>query len=296
MALVAPAPVLLGKERRQSWLRAVPVCWHLFSLDAPSVAVLWAWALARSVGADASWSALAVLGIGTWLIYVTDRLLDSRPGASGADLRERHFFHARHRRALLVCGAVSVVPLAWLIVCRMPAAARREDAWIFLAAMVYFAAVHLPKIRIRFPHELAVAPVFAAATVAPAWAASTTARVDLLWLAALFAALCWLNCAAIHAWESAKPPRRWSFTSTLALAIACLAGALMFPAMHHPGVFRLLAAMLASALLLFALDRDFRRSRRHAVTPYGELSTLALRILADAALLTPLLLMFSWRV
>ncbi|MGB6132087.1 MAG: hypothetical protein WBG54_09915 [Acidobacteriaceae bacterium] len=300
MALVSPAPVLLGKERRQSWLRAVPVCWHFFSLDAPSVAVLWAWALGRAVGADLSWSALAVLGLGTWLIYVADRLLDSRLGALRVDLRERHFFHARHRHALLLCGALALVPLLWLIAFRMPAAARREDAWIFLVAMVYFAAVHLPRIRVRprvrFPHELAVAPVFAAGAVVPAWAGSTTAHVDLLWLAALFAALCWLNCAAIHAWESAKPPRRWSFASTLALAIGCLAGALMLPALHHPGVFRLLTAMLASALLLFALDRDFSRSRRQAAPQHGDLSPLALRILADAALLTPLLLMFPWRV
>lgn len=280
---------------RRSRLDVIPVYWHLLSLDAPSIAALWAWSFARAVAAPVSWTVLAVLSLGTWMLYVVDRLLDSRPGALRVDLRERHFFHARHRRALLLCAALSVVPLAWLIVFRMPAAARREDTWIFLAAMVYFAAAHLPKIRLRFPHELAVAPVFAAGTAVPAWAASAVAHVDLLWLAALFAALCWLNCAAIHAWESTKPPSRWSFASSLALLIACVAAALMLPAQHHPGVFRLLAAMLVSALLLFALDRDFSRSRRHAAAKHGDLSTLALRILADAALLTPLLLLFPWR-
>ncbi|HTX42581.1 MAG TPA: hypothetical protein VMD25_12175 [Acidobacteriaceae bacterium] len=296
MALASPAPVFFTRERRQSLLRAVPVYWHFLSLDAPTVAVLWAWSFTRAVAATVSWSAIAVLGLGTWLLYVGDRLLDSRLGASGADLRERHFFHARHRRALLICGALSIAPLIWLIVFRMPAAARGEDVWIFAVAMAYFAAVHQPKIRVRFPHELAVAPVFAAATVVPAWAGSTAAHVDLLWLAALFAALCWLNCACIHAWESAKPPRRWSFASTLALLIACITAALMVPAAHESGVFRLLAAMLASALLLFALDRDFSRSRRRAAADRGDLSTLALRILADTALLTPLMLTIPWRV
>ncbi len=289
---------------RRPRLALIPVYWHLLSIDAPSVAVLWAWSFSRAVAAPVSWPALAVLGLGTWLLYVADRLLDGRGGAAPGDLRERHRFHARHRRMLLICGALAIVPLSGLIAFRMSAAARREDAWIFLIAMLYLAAVHVPRIRararvprrLRFPHELAVALVFAAATAVPAWSASTAAHVDLLWLAALFAALCWLNCAAIHAWESAQPPRRWSLASTLALVIACVAGVFMFPAVHNPGVFRLLTAMLASALLLFALDRDFSRSRRRTAEKHGDLSTLALRILADAALLTPLLLMFAWRV
>ncbi len=262
--------------------------------------MLWAWSFARAVDAPVSWPVLAILGLGTWLIYVADRLLDSRPGALRLDLRDRHFFHARHRRTLVMGAALSIAPLLWLIVFRMSAPARRADAWVFAVAMLYFAVVHLPRPRIRsrvrFPHELAVAAIFAAATVVPAWAASTVAHTDLLWMAALFAALCWLNCACIHAWESARPPRRWSSTSTLALVVAGLAAAFMLPALHDPGVFRLLAAVLASALLLFALDRDYSRSRRKAADRRGELSTLALRILADAALLTPLLMMIPWRV
>ena len=278
-------------------LRSLPVCWHLFSLDAPTLAVLWAWALARAVDAQQSSATLAVLALGTWLLYIADRLLDGRPGSLRGDLRQRHIFHACHRRAFLVAGAVVLLPLGWLIFI-MPAAARNEDARLFAAAMLYFGAVHLPwpraLRRLRFPRNLVVAAIFASAATVPAWSASTAAHGDLIWIAGLFALLCWTNCTAIHAWESARPPRRWSLVSTLALVIAAAAAALMTAARSHPQVFLLLVAMAASALLLFALDRDFTRSRRRP-SPEGELSPLALRILADAALLTPLLLIIPWR-
>jgi hypothetical protein len=265
----------------------------LLSLDAPSVAVLWAWSLARAVGAEIAWSTLAVLGLGTWLIYIADRLLDGRPGAPIRELRERHFFHARHRRALLMCAAIAVVPLAWLIVARLPAVARREDAWIFAVAMVYFAAVHLPFLRVRFPRELVVAIVFACACAVPAWSVAGYAHADMAVLVVLFAALCWLNCSAIHAWERPEPSRRYR-VSIMALAIAVAAGAFLLAARHNPGEFGLAAALFASSMLFLALDRDFRRSLRRR-QPDRALSALAMRVLADALLLTPVLLLIPWR-
>jgi hypothetical protein len=290
VALVASVPVT--GERRRSPLAVLPVYWHLLSLDAPTVAVLWAWSLARAVGGEIAWSTLAVLGIGTWLIYVADRLLDGRRGAPGRDLRERHFFHARHRRALLICAAALLVPLVWLIA-RMPAVARREDTWIFAVALVYFAAVHLPFLRFRFPRELVVAVVFASACAVPAWSVAGYAHFDTAALVALFAALCWLNCSAIHAWERPEPSRR-SPVSLQALAIAIIAGAFLLAAQPNPGEFRLAAALFASSMLFFALDRDFRRSLTLR-QPEKALSALAMRILADAILLTPLLLLIPWR-
>lgn len=296
MALVAPAPsppTAVTQERRPLNLRSLPVYWHLLSLDAPTLAVLWAWSLARAVSAPVSPSALAVLGLGTWLIYIADRLLDGRARSLRSDLRQRHLFHARHRRAFLVAGALALVPLGWLIAI-MPAAARREDAFLFAVTAFYFAAVHLTRVRLRFPRELVVAMVFASASAVPAWSASTSAHDDLVWIVALFAALCWLNCAAIHAWEGAQPARRWSLVSTLALVLAAISATFMAAAADHPSVFRLLAALLGSALLLLALDIDFRRARRRPAR-HEDLSPLALRILADAALLTPLLLLVPWR-
>lgn len=291
MDLVAPLPT--AGEKRRSLLAAIPVHWHLLSLDAPTLAVLWAWTFARSVGASTAWSTFAVLGLGTWLIYVADRLLDGRPTAHRDDLRERHLFHARHRRTLLIAAALASVTLVWLIVARMPAVPRREDAWIFAVVLAYFAAVHLPFRRLRFPRELVVGVVFACACAVPAWSAAGYAHNDLAVLASLFAALCWINCSAIHAWEHPAPPRR-ALVSLRALLLALAAGAFALAAFHNPGEMRIAAALLASAMLLFALDRDFRRSLKQR-RPQASLSPLALRIMADATLLTPLLILMPWQ-
>jgi len=280
-------------EGRRSRLAAVPAYWHLLSLDAPTVAVLWAWSLARAVGAEIVWSTVTILGIGTWLVYVADRLLDGRTGAARSDLRERHRFHARYRRRFLICASIAMVLLGWLIAARMPADARREDVWIFAVAMVYAAAVHLPLRRLRFPQELVVGVVFAAACAVPAWSVARYAHADLVALATLLAALCWLNCSAIHAWEQPQPSR-WPGISIAAVALAVATGTFIFAARHSPGEVSLAAALFASTMLFFALDRDFRRSldRRD---PNHAPSALTMRVLADAILLTPLLLLIPWR-
>jgi hypothetical protein len=277
------------ESRRWRWA-AIPIYWHLLSLDAPTVAVLWAWSLARTAQVHPHPSALAVLAIGAWLIYIADRLLDGLPGADPGNLRERHHFHSRHRRELLIAGVAASALLLGFIV-RMPAAARQEDASLFAVAMLYFAAVHLPALRIRFPRELAVGILFACACAVPAWSRSIPAHPQLAGLTTLFAALCWLNCRAIHVWEQAPAGTRTWQISVFALGLAAAAATSMF--FLSPPELRLASAILAAALLLFALDRDRRRSLQRRI-PGEALSPLALRILADAALLTPLLLLIPW--
>lgn len=303
MDLAASLPTASEKDcgaQRYSLAAAVPVYWHLLSLDAPTVAVLWAWTLARTVGAAISWSTLAVLAIGTWLIYVADRLLDARAGSSARtliDLRERHHFHARHRGPLLIAASCAVVPLVWLIFAGMPAAARRDDACVFAVALVYFAAVHLRFARFRFPRELVVGLVFAAACAVPAWSAAAYAHLDLAIVTAFFAVLCWINCTAIHAWEHPNRSRR-SLVSLRAILLAIASAAFAVAAWHNPSEMRLAAVIFASAMLFFALNRDVDRNvRRSHEQPHSEKdpSQLALRILADAILLTPLLLLIPWR-
>lgn len=291
MAVVASFPQ--AREARRSRAAFIPVSWHLLSLDAPTVAVLWAWSLAHAVRVQASSSALVVLGIGTWLIYVADRLLDGRSPERRQELRERHFFHARHARALLIAAVAACAPLLFFIT-RMPPAERREDAWIFAVVLVYSALVHQRYVRIHFPRELAVGIVFACACAVPAWSAAGDLRSQLAALGGVFAALCFLNCSAIHAWEHPREARRVSRVSLLAGCVAAAALGVIFT-MHTLEGIRLGMAALASALLLLALDRDHRRALKKQ-SPDAALSAFALRILADAALLTPALLLFPWKL
>jgi hypothetical protein len=282
------APALAVEQERRAGLPGVLVYWHLLSLDAPTVAMLWAWGFAHAARVPLSAAATAVLGLGAWMIYVADRLLDALAGGLCENLRERHFFHARHRRAFLVAAGGASIALLTLIAVGMSAAARREDAAIFAVFLLYFLVVHLPGIRIRFPREVVVGIVFAAACVVPAWSQPGSSHPELAATTGLFAALCWLNCAAIHVWEHDGPssliPAGALCVATAATGLAIFSG--------QSGALRLEVAALASALLLFALDRDHRRSLRGPNPP----STLAVRVLADAALLTPLLFVVPWRL
>lgn len=294
MALAVPLPTLT--QRRRAKLFGVPIYWHFLSLDAPTVAVLWAWSFTHAAQIHTSASALAVLGIGTWLIYVTDRLLDGHAGRN--NLRERHFFHARHRRPFLITAAAATLALLGLISI-MPPTARCEDTLLFAVSMLYFAVVHLPIGRIRpsFPRELTVGVLFACATAVPAWSQPESPHPALVLLILLFAGLCCLNCLAIEIWERPLAPTRISLVTAIAICVAGASATVMFaPNTRIPGQSRLAAAALVSAIVILALDRVHRRfARQHAVQEETVSVLLALRIAADAALLTPLLFVLPWR-
>lgn len=292
--MASTAPVLLRKPALLPGLARLPELWHLLSLDAPTVAALWAWSFAHIAHLSLPPASLAILALGTWLIYIADRILDGLRTTRTEHLRERHFFHARHRTVLLIGALFAGATLIRLIAKDMTPAARREDCWLFTAAMLYFAVIHLlgAKIERWFPKEIAVGAIFALATAVPAWSRTPEARPMLVIPVLLFAALCCLNCLAIEVWENAGRPRPaeqlhskpmirwvqknfWKITSFLAAAALLLT----IPQSGMP--VGLCLAAFTSVLLLGLLH-----TWRH------RLSSLHLRIAADAALLTPLLLLF----
>jgi hypothetical protein len=251
---------------------------------------------------DLPWHAPLLLALGTWLVYVADRILDGTRAAPSTPLRERHRFHAHHRKAFLTAGAVVGCALLWLIVARMSANARYEDTVLFSAALLYLVLVHKPRVGTDWlPKELAVGIVFAAATAVPAWSRLNSGlhsqRFALFPAVALFAVVCWLNCVAIERWENltstghlqftdAHTTTRWaaSHFGWLAYAACVISGvaAVTLSLFTNPFVLRATAsiylAAAAASLGLALLDRH-RES----------FSTLQLRIAADLALLTPLL-------
>jgi hypothetical protein len=271
--------------------------WHLLSLDAPTVAALWSWFFARAMRIDLPWYAPLLLALGTWLVYVADRVFDGLHANPTAPLRHRHLFHARHRR-LFVGAAIAVgAGLIWLIVARMTPAARREDTVLFLIALVYLGIVHKPgtKRSAWLPKELAVGLVFAAATAVPAWSRLQSGRAILLPAIAIFAALCWLNCVAIERWENLAPngklqspdahsTTRWAadhfrLAACSLVAISTILCAVeFFRAPSSPWTAAIYLATILAALCFAAVD-----------TQRANFSTLGLRIAADAVLLTPLL-------
>jgi hypothetical protein len=249
--------------------------------------------MARAVHLRLPWTSPLSLALGTWLVYIADRILDGLAGAPAARLRERHLFYARNRGPVFVAAIVMIAILSWLVISRIKPSARLEDTALLVVAFVYFCLVHLCGTAIErwFPKEAAVAAVFAAAVAVPAWSRLPGQHERLFPLIAIYALLCWMNCVAIEKWESGPlsislPHRttRWAahHLRLLACSIAIVAGlvglhffltALPAPVMAMTAVY---AACALSALFFALLDRL-------------PLDSPQLRVAADAALLTPIL-------
>ncbi len=262
--------------------------WHLASLDAPTVAIVWSLAFAWALGVHlASWIPL-LLACGTFTVYVGDRLLDAHRAIRSGDhstLQERHYFHWLHRCFLIPIACATAAIAATLIVSRMPAAVRDRNSVLAAAALVYFSGVHstalLPNWLRRLvsqklvTKELLVGLLFTAGCVAPTIARAPVIAWPFCVCFVLFAMLAWINCSAIEIWESSRMPSRIPLR-TVILAIAGITGSGTL-AFVNWRLSALTCSASISALLLALLDR-----KRAAISP------LTLRALADLVLLTPL--------
>jgi hypothetical protein len=257
-----------------------PWLWpNLLSLDAPVVAVLWQALFARCFHADVNGLAAVLLVLAVWLIYAADRVFDVW-GKKGS--MPRHEFYRRHWRAVLPVWTTALSIAGWLAWTRLPAPIFREGLVLLAAVGLYFAAVHLAPAALRgvWPKEGAVAVLFALGASLAAWNRLRSAEDALSIL--LFCCLCWINCAAIEHWESSATlersargegsPTGWP----ISVAAVCVGVAALVLLHQHRPV--LSGAEGASALGFALLDRGRDRFTMDA-----------LRVLADVALLSPIL-------
>jgi hypothetical protein len=293
--------------------------WHLASLDAPTVAVIWSLAFAWAAHVLLSGRVLLVLVLATWCAYVGDRILDARVlgarrGAGSSmwpTLRERHYFHWRNRRLFVALAAVAACIAGVVALTLLPSFVRERGFILTAAALTYFAGVHaapwLKRGRHSLPRliskEFLVAVLFTAGCILPARSRmhAPEAQAFLLWWfwipGIYFTALAWLNCSCIATWEAKASTRE--------------AGAQR----RRTGVFKLfpvhstnfpMAVVLASAGFLLACLASGSHSRASALLAAGALSALLLALLdclrtrmtplalragADLVLLTPLVLL-----
>ena len=236
---------------------------NLLSLDAPVVAALWQILFARCFQVPVDPLAAPLLLMTVWLIYSADRTLDAWRDECDSP---RHEFYRRHWRELLPAWIVILGLTGWLAAERLSPELFRRGTILLAAVCVYFALVHSSVLR--WHKEAAVGVLFALGASLVAWGKVKTPADATTIL--LFSGLCWINCVAIQKWEGEKPD--WS-PSAAAIGLACVAGILLYA--HRPV---LGGAELASAFGFLLLDRVRRR-----------LSADAVRVLADVALLSPLL-------
>lgn len=268
--------------------------WHLSSLDAPTVALVWTLAFAWTAHVHIPAWLLVAMALGVWAVYIADRLMDARRAFhtnSTCRLRDRHYFHWRHRRIFLPIGIAAALSAACIAFVRMPAYAYKPNSVLAAAAFAYFTRVHSGRHFARnvarvlspivtppiFTKELLAGVLFAAGCTLPAWNRAAYRSWPLIVSVAFFAALAWLNCHAIERWESGTGEARIDRASS-ALCLAGVLLAVFIPAAQLRVAVVLLAGA-AAALLLAILD-----VYRVRLTP------LALRAGADLVLLTPLAL------
>ncbi len=265
----------------RSWLGQGLVGWHLLSLDAPTVAAVWTWFVARCAGVALPRTVTAAMFVAVWLLYAADRLLDGRGEGRESELEERHRFHRAHRGwfgVALGLGLGALVPLV-----RTMAKERMSAFWPFVelgaALAAWFGVIHLarPLGSLRGAKELAPGLFFGAAVFLPTLARAPGLRPSLYGTAVAFGLVCWLNCRWIHRWEHAGVGGSTPMLGA-ALAVVCVGFSAVRPGPMTPV---LLAVSLAAMGLLW-LDRV-----------RGRLSRTALRAAADLVLLTPLVVM-AW--
>lgn len=236
---------------------------NLLSLDAPVVALLWQMLFARCFHAEVSITAAALLMLSVWLIYAADRVFDAR----GESKLPRHEFYRRNWKAVIPVWGAALAMAAWLAWTRLPSLLFERGLGLLGVVALYFLLVHAAPLR-TWPKEAAVAVLFAIGASLAAWPQIHSAG-DVATIL-LFSCLCWINCAAIDTWERRNGD--WP-VGAVALCVAALALLLLYR--DRP---MLSGAETASALAFVLLDLGRHR-----------LSRDALRVLADVALLSPVL-------
>lgn len=259
--------------------------WHLLSLDAPTVAALWTWFIARAAHVQLPPAAPAAMFLAVWILYAADRLLDAARAPAG-DLEARHLFHQRHQRAFLIGIAIAAAALATLLPSLSPGAIRLyliEGAWV----VAWFVILHGTRSAHRLPKEIAVGLFFSAAMFIPTVGREPRLRAEFLPAAILFGILCSLNCLFIYAWEhdilrdnTAHASTRLALDHLPALAVTAVVIGAAITLLSASAVRPVATACGLAALLLLALHRN-----------RGNLSRIDLRAAADFALLTPVLLL-----
>lgn len=293
MATATPTP-LHERITHKAARRHNPLAlWHLLSLDAPTVAALWTWFIARANHLHLPIAATFAMAIAVWMLYAADRLLDAQSTQQDT-LEARHIFHHRHRTSFLT-GILAASAALALLLPRLDA--QSIHLYLILGGLVfaYFVLIHAThsaaahqKVAHRLPKEIAVGIFFAAATFIPTVARQPQLRLALLPPALLFATLCSLNCLFIYAWEHptlhashpAHATTRFALRHLPLTAIAITLTGIALALFDHHTPWPIPVATAIAAILLLILNR--RNKHIHPTT---------LRAAADLVLLTPILLL-----
>ncbi|MDX1679317.1 MAG: hypothetical protein R3242_01185 [Akkermansiaceae bacterium] len=286
----------MPQENRKPW-------WlypNLLSLDAPLVSLAWLHVFASTwrLGYHPIWAYIC-LGLVVWSIYVFDRLLDvSMMKGRTEELEPRHHFHQRHRKLLVFLVCVAMLAAIWILLTEMP---RAIFHYLLIGGVMVAGFFGLSMLATENQEEVGLSKnlmaglafAFGTAMTAHVYASSLSSHfLNLEFTGAYglltsreflcFAMLCVINIAAIDFWEHSKRSEDEEIKAkdelSIMVPLVLLAFASLTFALQQPSLRPFHYSILTGVALLYFLNR--RRS---------QFSMDALRVMADLALLAPVL-------
>jgi hypothetical protein len=278
--------VVPADYRKPFWL--IP---NLLSLDAPLVAMSWLYVFAKTWRVNyLPWAAYVSLGLVVWIIYASDRLLDStmHDGSSNA-LAARHNFHRKHQRKFLFLIVLAALTALVMVITQLSSTIY---SYAMIGGVMVIGFFILSAFTTKEPDELPYAKnilagaSFAYGTAMIAYDYTSFEMKEFIYSKELicFALLCILNISAIDLWEHADATSDVEVKAVDELALTfplTLLGAasIFFAARDESFATRpFFYAVLTGAALLQILNRARNR-----------FSMNSLRVLADVAMLVPVL-------
>ncbi len=292
-------PAGLGKGPRVVTLERRKPLWlypNLLSLDAPLVAMAWLYVFAETWRVMfLPWQAYVALGLVVWLIYVADRLLDGMLAGGGeGTLSARHEFHRKHRKKFAIGAVIAGVATPVLVFTSLPFVIIDYAKWGgYVVAAYFIISLFSDKHAngISYSKNILAGMAFAYGTAMLALLYTGFGIGELFRVRELvcFGALCIINISAIDLWEHAdrSPDLETKAADELALILPLVllgGAALLFALMDRQMSTRpFFYAILTGSALLYVLNRC-----------RANLSMDSLRVLADVALLVPVLVFLAF--
>lgn len=271
---------------------------NLLSLDAPLVALGWAWMFSKAWGVvSVPYQLWGVLGVAVWAVYALDRIIDARgAGEENGGLAERHFFHQRHESVFLTGIGLGTLWCFYTVLFTTAQTVLHYGFFVILCALLYF---YLNIRRLRAGESGIAKNCVAGITFAYGASAGVHAYSPVLPFGdmvfssevLLFGALCVVNMTAIDFWNL-KGDEDEDAAAVLNLGALLIGGVAMFIYMstlqresfffyedyyHEQAFYKPFAVgVLVGAASLFLLNQARRRIK-------GE----AYRVLVDVAVFSP---------
>ena len=269
---------------------------NLLSLDAPLVAVAWLYIFAKTWRVQyLPWVAYVSLGLVVWIIYASDRLLDVAIRDGETETRTaRHRFHCQYKRRFYPLILIAAITTVILVVTGIQSTIYN---YALMGGIMVAGFFSLSIFSTKGPDELpytknTLAGIsFAYGTAMLAFAYTGFEMNELLYSAEFicFAVLCILNISAIDLWQHASLTTDVEVKAidelALTLPLTLLGAASLIFALKDGELTTrpFFYAILTGAALLQILNRIRTR-----------FSMDALRVLADVAMLVPLLIFLAY--